>query len=115
MHKNLKIKELDLRRLEFIASWFEEIILSECKFIDENLSSIANGMETEDDEDNLLSNLVEKHFLKELLEYRKQNTEMCNMTLLLLIVKIYRFIDFFLNTNFIRLFSNRQAFSSIYQ
>lgn len=49
------------------------------------MGNISNEEEYEDE--NLLSNLVEKNFLKDLLTYRKQNTEMCNMTLLLLIVR----------------------------
>ena len=39
-----------------------------------------------EDEENFLCNLVGRNFLIDLLEYRKHNTEMCNMTLLLLIV-----------------------------
>ena len=74
-------QETDLRRLDFIAGWFEDIILAECRNIDENANNISQV-----EEDNLVSNLVEKDFLKDLLKYRRQNTEMCNMTLLLLIV-----------------------------
>jgi hypothetical protein len=65
--------ETDTRRLEFIANWFEEIIINESKEYEkqnpENKQSDFN-----------------QYFLKDLLDYRKLNTEMCNMILVLLVV-----------------------------
>lgn len=65
--------ETDLRRLEFIANWFEDIILTELKDFETNSTESVDLNET---------------FLRDLLDYRKFNMEMCNMILVLLTVNI---------------------------
>lgn len=67
------MKETDTRRLEFIANWFEEIIFNESK-------------EYEKQKPDTHQSDFNQYFLKDLLDYRKFNTEMCNMILVLLVV-----------------------------
>ena len=68
-----------MRRLDFIAQWFESIIFNE--------------------NDNYDQPELNEYFLKELLEYRKINVEMCNMILVLLVVCVfncYLFVKIFI-------------------
>jgi hypothetical protein len=60
-----------VRRLDFIAQWFESIIFNE--------------------NDNYDQPELNEYFLKELLEYRKINVEMCNMILVLLVVCVFNY------------------------
>ncbi len=60
-----------MRRLDFIAQWFESIIFNE--------------------NDNYDQPELNEYFLKELLEYRKINVEMCNMILVLLVVCVFNY------------------------
>ncbi len=87
--------------MEFIAVWYEEIIIDECKqFHQEKLKFNSNNAS---EISNDLLDLPNVSFLKDLLEYRKQNTEMCNMILVLLVVIILKLFFYFLaffNLNF---------------
>jgi hypothetical protein len=81
-----------VRRLDFIAQWFESIIFNE--------------------NDNYDQPELNEYFLKELLEYRKINVEMCNMILVLLVVCVfncYLFVKIFISKIIKRL-----VFSLIY-
>jgi hypothetical protein len=85
--------ETDLRRLEFIALWFEDFIQSECKharqllsgqlLLESDLNSVPKCNST-----NEIIPLMHKNFLKELLDYRKIKNEMCNMILVLLVASL---------------------------
>lgn len=99
--------EIDFRRLEFIASWFEEIIFAECKYIKESLNqnsnqtseklsyfkdSFDNNQKSNQENTNFkLPPNMNKNFLKDMLEFRKKNSEMCNMILVLLVVSFHIF------------------------
>ena len=67
--------ENDLRRLEFISAWFEEIIISELKSVTNDTNERTNV-------------LLNNFFLRDLIEYRRLKTEMCNMILVLLVVNV---------------------------
>jgi hypothetical protein len=70
----IKTIETDRRRLEFIASWFEELIVNDCR----QLAAIDKSI--------LKLPILARKFLKELVEYRQTNFESCNMILILLVV-----------------------------
>ncbi len=84
----IKTIDMDRRRLEFIASWFEDLIVIECK----QLGSV--GSSSSEDKSTLKSSaLLGRKFLKELIEFRKTNFESCNMILILLVVRYPFFFD----------------------
>ncbi len=78
-----KTLETDLRRLEFISTWFEEIILRDCHEYDTYLQ------ERPELQADAIVPWLHEGFLKELLEFRKVNTEMCNMILVLIVASLY--------------------------
>ncbi len=78
-----KTLETDLRRLEFISTWFEELILRDCQDYDSYLQARPHLQA------DAVVPFLQANFLKELLEFRKMNTEMCNMILVLLVASLY--------------------------
>ena len=72
-----KTLETDVRRLEFISSWFEDIILGECMEFEKEKQSRPEWT-------HVVFPRFEKGFLKHLFDFRKANLEMCNMILVLL-------------------------------
>ena len=75
-----KTLETDMRRLEFICNWFEEIIIHDCDQFDEYVQTRPELHSY------VIVPAIQKNFLKDLLEFRKSNREMCNMILVLLVV-----------------------------
>lgn len=78
-----KTLETDIRRLEFISLWFEELIIHECNEYDAYVQSRPDLQAT------VVVPYFQKDFIKELLNFRKTNIEMCNMILVLLVVSLY--------------------------
>lgn len=72
----IKNIENDTRRLEFLAEWFEEIIEVDCAYVTKKYNV------------RLESCLLPKKFLRNLISFRKSNTEMCNMILVLLVASL---------------------------
>ncbi|RNA12826.1 subfamily C member 14 [Brachionus plicatilis] len=68
--------ETDMRRLEFIAEWFEEIIKVDCSYVAKKHNI------------RLESCFLSKNFLRNLIDFRKSHTEMCNMVLVLLVASL---------------------------
>ncbi|CAF0915842.1 unnamed protein product [Brachionus calyciflorus] len=68
--------ETDSRRLDFIADWFEEIIKADCVYASKKFNI------------QLKNQIVMKNFLRNLIEFRRTHTEMCNMILVLLVASL---------------------------
>jgi hypothetical protein len=81
--------ETDTRRVEFLASWFEEIIREEEYTQKTQISFVQNSSHVD------LG--LKRQFLKDLLDYRRTHTEMCNMILVLLVVSSHLSIIFHLS------------------
>ena len=80
-----KTLETDIRRLEFISSWFEQIIINDCIEYDAYVQARPELQTI------VVVPFFEKDFLKELLSFRKNNIEMCNMILVLIVVSACHF------------------------
>ena len=77
-----KTLDTDMRRLEFIAEWFENVIINECK-------EYANYLDAKSETEIFINSpTFQKNFLKDLLDFRKVNPEMCNMILVLIVVSL---------------------------
>lgn len=72
----IKNIETDIRRLEFLAEWFEEIIKVDCFYVTKKYNIQLENC------------FLSKNFLKNLIDFRKSHTEMCNMVLVLLVASL---------------------------
>ena len=95
--------------MDFIAEWFEAIIRDECQsqiekqilhetFMGETSKPSNKSFDPDhernftDSESNFNQQFPSLAFLKELLDYRKTHTEVCNMILVLIMVRYLTFL-----------------------
>lgn len=80
--------------------WFEDIVFNELKEYTREKDHLQIEYEIPE---------LKESFLKDLLDYRKSNTEMCNMILVLLIVRVQTLKKIYFLTHFILML--RQVFN----